>query len=89
VHTQGRFTEYGKDLIEEAKRAGGIVAILVDYDLYGVHIAKETRGKTLKIGIDRSTIEWLQQNGYPDLTEQDLEGIRNYEDISWRRPRFF
>ena len=73
VHTQGRFTEYGKDLIEEAKIGGSIVAILVDYDLYGVNIAKETRTKTLKIGIDRNTVKWLQQNGYPELTEQSVE----------------
>jgi len=73
VHTRGRFTEYGKDLIEAAKKAGSVVGILVDYDTYGEEIAKGSRTNTPKIGITRDTIKWLQQNGYPDLIEAEIE----------------
>jgi hypothetical protein len=73
VHTKGKFTEYGKDLIEAAKNGGSVVAILVDYDVVGEGIAKSSRTQTPRIGITRETITWLQQNGYPDLTEADVE----------------
>jgi len=73
VHTKGRLTEYGKDLIEAAKRAGSVVGILVDYDVVGEGIAKSSRTKTPRIGITRDAIAWLQRNGYPDLTEADVE----------------
>src|SRR5215211_133629 len=73
VHTQGRLTEYGKDLIEEVKETGGSIWILVDYDAYGDQIAKSTRTKTPRIGITRQTVKWLQQNGYPELEEVDVE----------------
>jgi hypothetical protein len=73
VHTKGRFTEYGKDLIEAAKRAGSVVGILVDYDVVGEGIAKSSRTQTPRIGITRDTITWLQRNGYPDLSVADVE----------------
>jgi hypothetical protein len=73
VHTQGRFTEYAKGLIEDAKKVGAIVAVLVDFDAVGVDIARKTITTTLKIGIDKSTVEWFQQNGFPDLTIEKLE----------------
>src|SRR5919106_1495452 len=72
VHTQGRFTEYGKELVEEIKEVGSIVWTLTDYDADGVNIAKETRTPTARIGIDQSTIEWLQENGY-DIEITDVE----------------
>ena len=74
VHTKGRLTEYGKDLIEAIKKSGsGIVGILVDYDAYGQQIADGTITETPKLGIDMETITWLQQNGYPNLTVADVE----------------
>jgi len=73
VHTKGRFTEYGKDLIEVAKDEGSVVSILVDYDVVGESIAKSSRTQTPRIGITRDTITWLQRNGYPDLTLADVE----------------
>ena len=72
VHTQGRFTEYGKELVEEIKEVGSIVWTLTDYDADGVNIAKETRTPTPRIGIDQSTVEWLQQIGY-DIEILDVE----------------
>ena len=72
VHTQGRFTEYGKELVEEIKEVGSIVWTLTDYDADGVNIAKETRTPTPRIGIDQSTVEWLQKNGY-DIEIADVE----------------
>jgi hypothetical protein len=64
VHTQGRFTEDGKDLIEAVKEHGSFIGILVDYDAVGSEIPKAARTKTPIIGINRETITWLQQNGY-------------------------
>jgi len=43
VHTQGRLTEYGKDLIEEIKEIGSIVWTLTDYDATGIDISRRTR----------------------------------------------
>jgi len=57
VHTQGRFTEYGKDLVEEIKDVGSTVWTLTDYDADGIDIARETRTPTPRIGIDQSAIE--------------------------------
>jgi hypothetical protein len=73
VFTRGRFTEYGKDLIESAKKSGSVIGILVDYDAYGEDIARGSRTETPRIGINLETIRWLQENGYPDLRMGDVE----------------
>lgn len=73
VTTGGRFTNYVRDLIEEIKKIGSIVWTLVDFDAVGDDIARSTWTKTLKIGIDRAIVPWLQENGYPELTQQDVE----------------
>lgn len=72
VHTQGRLTEYGKDLIEEIKEIGSIAWTLTDYDAIGVDISNKTRTSTPRIGITRETVKWLQENGY-DIDEKDVE----------------
>lgn len=72
VHTQGRFTEDGKDLIEAAKEYGSFVGILVDYDVVGSEIPKAARTITPIIGIDKETITWLQQNGY-EITLEEVQ----------------
>jgi uncharacterized protein DUF2399 len=73
VNTQGRLTEYGKDLIEAAKKAGANVAILTDYDALGIQIAEGSRIQIPRIGIDRDTIGYFQQHGYEQLSENDVE----------------
>lgn len=70
VHTAGRFTKYTKYLIEHAKVP---VATLTDYDAYGMEISAATISKTPRIGIDMDVIEWLRQNGHPDLKVEDVE----------------
>ncbi|MGC2684439.1 MAG: hypothetical protein WA323_21480 [Candidatus Nitrosopolaris sp.] len=72
VHTQGRFTEDGKDLIEAAKEYGSFVGILVDYDAVGSEIPKAARTTTSIIGINKETIRWLQQNRY-EITLVEVE----------------
>jgi hypothetical protein len=72
VHTQGRFTEDGKDLIEAVKEYGSFIGILVDYDAVGSEIPKAARTRTPIIGIDKETITWLQQNGY-EITLEEVE----------------
>ena len=32
-----------------------------------------TGGNVPRIGVDKSTVTWLQQNGYPDLKLKDVE----------------
>jgi hypothetical protein len=86
MHTKGRFTEYGKDLIEAAKESGSVVGILVDYDAYGAEIVKSSRTETPRIGIDRETITWLRQNGYPTLTEADVE--EDYTPDIWTNDNY-
>ena len=73
VHTQGRFTDYTKDLIEAAKLISPHVVTLTDYDAVGVQTSAATRTQTERIGVDMDTIAWLQQNGYPDLTVEDVQ----------------
>jgi DNA topoisomerase VI subunit A len=51
VNTTGYFTEYGKKLMRASHNAGGHVAIITDYDLYGLHIASKVP-HVLRIGID-------------------------------------
>jgi 5S rRNA maturation endonuclease (ribonuclease M5) len=70
IHTQGRLTEYTKDLIDVATSP---IATLTDYDAYGIEIAKATRNEIPRVGIDMETIAWLQQNGYPDLKQEAVE----------------
>jgi hypothetical protein len=72
AHTGGRFTNAIKRMIERATMAGTIVRILTDYDVVGLDIAAATITPTIRIGIDKDIIKWLQQNGFSDLTEDDV-----------------
>lgn len=72
AHTGGRFTNAIKRMIERAKKAGTVVRILTDYDVVGLDIAAATITPTIRIGIDKDIIKWLQQNGFSDLTEDDV-----------------
>lgn len=73
AHTGGRFTNAVKKLIERAKKGGSVVRILTDYDAVGMDISAATITPTIRIGIERDIIKWLNKNGYPDLTEEDVE----------------
>jgi hypothetical protein len=73
VHTKGRFTRDGKKLIEAVKEYGSFVGILVDYDAYGDDMAKATSTRTPIIGVNKETVTWLQQNGYSNLTIEEVE----------------
>lgn len=73
AHTGGRFTNAIKNLIERAKDSGLAVRILTDYDAVGMDIAAATITSTIRIGIERDIIKWLQMHGYPDLTEEDVD----------------
>jgi hypothetical protein len=73
AHTGGRFTNAIKKLIERAKKAGSVVRILTDYDAVGMDIAAATITTTIRIGIERDIIKWLQKNGFPGITEGEVE----------------
>lgn len=73
VTSGGRFTKYIKQLIEKIKEIGSVPQIVVDCDAVGDDIARSTYTPTAKIGVYRDIVQWLQANGYPDLTEADVE----------------
>jgi hypothetical protein len=58
VNTQGLLTEYGKDLMKEAQRQGGHVAILSDYDDHGLLMASKVPDIP-RIGIDERTFRYF------------------------------
>ena len=73
VNTRGRSTGDGIKFIEEIKRLGSIITLFVDYDAVGQDIIKATKTKTPVIGVNKETIAWFQQNGYPNLKVEDIE----------------
>jgi hypothetical protein len=73
MHTGGRLTNAAKALIERAKQGKSVVRTLTDYDAIGMEISKSTYTITPRIGIDREIVRWLQEHGFPDLTEEDVE----------------
>jgi hypothetical protein len=46
--------------------------VLTDYDVDGIEIA-QAAPNVPRIGVDRSTVEWLQRNGYPGLKISKVE----------------
>jgi hypothetical protein len=73
IATGGRFSKYIRRLIEEIKKIGSVVQIVVDFDAVGDDIARSTYTPTVKIGLERDVVPWLQKHGYPNLTEADVE----------------
>jgi Protein of unknown function C-terminus (DUF2399) len=73
VHTGGHFVEYCKDLIDAVDDSGGKIATLTDFDAAGIIIAEGARIEIPRIGIDRNTVVYFQQHGFPNLTEADVE----------------
>lgn len=75
VFTRGRFVNYVKELIQEASNRGISnmdIWVLTDYDVDGIEIA-QAAPNIPRIGVDRSTVEWLQRNGYPGLELSKVE----------------
>jgi len=75
VFTRGRFVNYVKELIKEASDRGITnvrIWVVTDYDVDGIEIAEDAPNVP-RIGVDTSTIKWLQKNGYPDLRIEDVE----------------
>ncbi len=70
VHTGGKFTKDVRNLIENAQVP---VATLTDYDYDGMKMAEETKSPVPRIGIDKDIVEWLQQNGYPEIKLESVE----------------
>lgn len=59
LNSRGHLTEYGKDLMNAARRSGALVAIMVDYDLPGIKIASETPVDMPWIGINDKTLKYF------------------------------
>ena len=87
VNTQGLLTEYGKDLMKEAQRQGGHVAILSDYDDHGLLMASKVPDIP-RIGIDERTFRYfglsreaLSIEGQQRLVNYEFLDIFNNETI--------
>ncbi|MGA9842221.1 MAG: hypothetical protein WBQ25_07890, partial [Nitrososphaeraceae archaeon] len=75
VATGGMLVDYAKDLAEGAHINGINVSTLYDDDLRGREAPDKLieRGLNIpRLGVDKSTVKWLQENGYPHLTEKEL-----------------
>jgi hypothetical protein len=59
LNSRGDLTEYGKDLMDAARRSGAVVVILVDYDLPGTKIASETPVDMPWIGVNLETLKYF------------------------------
>ena len=59
LNSRGHLTEYGKDLMDAARRSGALVVIMVDYDLPGIKIASETPIDMPWIGVNFATLEYF------------------------------
>jgi hypothetical protein len=77
VNTQGLLTEYGKDLMKEAQRQGGHVAILSDYDDHGLLMASKVP-EIPRIGIDERTFPYFRLSREA-LSIEGQQRLVNYE----------
>jgi 5S rRNA maturation endonuclease (ribonuclease M5) len=59
VNSQGHLTEYGKDLIEAARKSGAHIAILTDYDASGIKIASEVPEQIPRLGVDDEMLNYF------------------------------
>lgn len=59
LNSRGHLTEYGKDLMEVARKSGAHIAIMVDFDLPGIKIASETPTDMPWIGVNDVTLEYF------------------------------
>lgn len=87
VFTRGRFVDYVVELIEMAvsKDIDIKVWTLTDYDVDGMEIANAVDAiKVPRIGINLDTIKWLQNNGYSNLTIEDVEEDHYAKDAEER-----
>ena len=64
VNTIGFLTEYAKDLMKAAKRSGANIAILTDYEDYGLSIVASAMKEAyiLRIGINEETFRYFGLN---------------------------
>jgi hypothetical protein len=70
INSQGRFVDYVKDFVRTAMKYS-VVVTLLDDDKVGREMAESTHA--IKIGVNKETVLWFQQNGYPDLRLEDVQ----------------
>ncbi len=61
LNSRGHLTEYGKDLMDAARKSGALVVMMVDYDLPGIKIASETPVDMPWIGINEKTPKYFHR----------------------------
>lgn len=83
VNTIGYLTDYGQDLIQAASKAGAHVAIITDYDIYGLHMASKIPAKIPRIAIDEETLQYFGLNKADKSLAISAEpGLRNLDFLS-------
>jgi hypothetical protein len=81
VNTIGYLTEYGKDLVQAAHRAGGHVSMISDYDLPGFHMVSKVPG-LIRIGIDEETLRYFGLEKKSPLTIKYVPNLKNLQWLS-------
>jgi hypothetical protein len=70
INSQGRFVDYVKDFVRAAMK-DSLVVTLLDDDKVGREMAQST--DAIKIGVNKETVLWFQQNGYSHLKLEDVQ----------------
>jgi hypothetical protein len=73
ISTQGRFAEYVKRFVASVIKEDAIVLTILDDDRVGREMARSTNA--INIGVDKNTVLWLQENGYPDISVEKVQEI--------------
>jgi hypothetical protein len=78
VNTRGHLTEYGKDLMNAADRAGAHVVIMADYDAHGVKIASEAPTEIPWIGANDKMLEYFNLDRNLVKIQSESQGAKDY-----------
>lgn len=73
ISTQGRFVDYVKRFVASVIKEDAIVVTLLDDDKVGREMAKSTNA--VNIGVNKDTVLWLRENGYPSISVEKVQEI--------------
>lgn len=78
VNTRGHLTEYGKDLMNVAKKSGAHVVIMADYDNSGIKIASESPTDMPWIGANDRMLEYFNLSRGSVKIESETNSNKDY-----------
>jgi hypothetical protein len=73
ISTQGRFVDYVKRFVASVIKDNATVVTLLDDDKVGCEMAKSTNA--VNIGVNKNTVLWLRENGYPSISVEKVREI--------------